>query len=102
MMTGIAIETGITTAAVTRPTPQPAASGAIMFLGMNSGAMISSHIKDKAQFSAPEARPRRATASLYSWSFTARSRRALPITLTEDRAMARAATAGDNSHPNVG
>lgn len=37
-----------------------------------------------------------------SQSFTARSRSALPITLTEDSAMASAAKAGDSSRPKAG
>jgi hypothetical protein len=35
-------------------------------------------------------------------SFCARSRRAFPMTLTEDRAIAAAAIIGDSSNPNVG
>ncbi len=36
------------------------------------------------------------------YSFAARSRSALPITLTDDSAIAAAATIGDNNSPNVG
>jgi hypothetical protein len=36
------------------------------------------------------------------YGFRVRSRRALLITLTEDKAMAAAATIGDSSHPKAG
>jgi hypothetical protein len=42
-----------------------------------------------------------ATAPTHS-TLTARSRSALPMTLTDDRAMAAAATTGDNSMPENG
>ena len=43
-----------------------------------------------------------AKAPSHSHSFTVRSRRALVITLTEDRAMAAAAICGESSQPNTG
>jgi hypothetical protein len=38
----------------------------------------------------------------YQSTFAVRKRSALPITLTDDRAMAAAATTGDSSRPNKG
>ena len=76
--------------------------GGTMFHSIGKTPRSRMRMKAPARRAARGVRGRKGDSEALPHSSTRRRRSELPITLTDDRAIAAAATMGDNSRPNTG